>query len=397
MEFKQYLLIGALSVSMLTGCGSDSDSANGSESYGATYTGSEEAGSISAETKDGFEAMGIEMARASVTSDMLYDLVPYNVIYSGAMAVEASSNSVVDQNTLNMIKALVDQVKAKDYSNLPVGMVLNEVVEATCTGTEGSLTVIQTEADTSSFSIAVGEYSGSETETEAYEITFNDYCGNGSEGPSSNGYVINGSVVYSENEETRTETIDVEGVEHIQTTEIYSYNDEYKDLTITAPLENAINGINSVVYNVSYDNVETNVDTYNTDTEETTYSDSETLSERVTMTAGVIVAAFSKSGECIEGDCTSTSEFTALDGKTYRVDSDELYGSYLEGLAFDANLGSVAINVYDLDICFDETGNVQLDSGSEITLLDSNNIQLFIEASECGVYSSVMSDFSIQP
>jgi hypothetical protein len=395
MEFKQYLVIGALSIGMLTGCGSESD--NGSESYGATYTGSEEAGSITAETKDGFEAMGIEMARASVTSDMLYDLVPYNIIFSGPMAVEASSNSVVDQNTLNMIKTLVNQVKAKDYSNLPVGVGIEDVVEATCAGTEGSLTLTRTEDDTSSFSLEVGEFSESVTENDAYEITFNDYCGDGNEGPSSNGYVINGSVAYSENYERRAETIDVEGVEHSQMTEIYSFNEEYKDLTITAPLENAINGINSLIYNGSYDGADTDVNTYNTDTEETTYSDSQTFSERFTMTAGVIVAALSKSGECIEGDCTSTTEFTALDGKTYRVDSDELYGSYLEGLAFDANLGSVAIDVFDLDICFDETGNVQLDFGSEITLLDSNNIELFIEASECGVYSSVISDLSNQP
>lgn len=404
MEFKQYLVIGALSTSFLTGCGGDSDSATGE--YGATYRGSEEAGVVSEDTKDNFEALGIEIAKASVASEMLFDLLPSAASMGpggpgglkSAVGVVSTGNTVVDQKTLNMIKTLVESAKPSDSSQLPVGIELVEAENATCSGVEGSMvtTYTNTYSDTSTYSAE--SHDGVESRGRISEITFTNYCSDGSEVSSTEGFVINGSIITTYNSEETEVEFEVETVVIEESTEIESDKMEFRNLTVVSPIEDPETGIKSVVYNGAFEGSETNKYTYNTETEESTDSWSEESSRKFTMVAGSIVAAFTSLDKCSSeleelDNCTSTFDFTALDGKTYRIVDGELEGDYIEGTVFDANLGSVEIEAYDLEICFDEEGNAQLDTSSEITLIDSNNVELYIEATACGVYTSTISTF----
>jgi hypothetical protein len=355
MELKQYLVVGALSVSMLTGCGSDSDSAG---SYGATYSGSTDAGVISEDTKSAFETSAVEMSKGLVASMSYYEFLyalPGGM--GGPLAVESSANTVVNIAALNAVKELVLRLKAEVNTDLPIGIAVSEEIESECDSIQGN--VVFTSVSTMS------------EDSQSYSMTviFNDYCDDDNYSDIE-GLFYNGKVTM-EYTESETEDGESEGERM-----------EFNNLSITFPEAEPETGVTSLLFNGFNESVETSI------FEDSSYTD--TYSSELTMTAGILSGSFSGERVCDSEGCTDTTEFTGLDGNTYRIDDSDSYNNNVDGKIYDATLGYVGMDGSSLSLCFDAEGSVHLDQGGEISLMDDAGTEMTIEVTACGVYESTI-------
>ncbi len=399
MEFKQYLVIGALSTSLLTGCGSDSD--NVKAPIGASYKGSTAEGTISENSQASFQNTAVEIvknyslvANFENFEDVLPIELPTGVSLSGGALAHKDKAILLKEIALNL---------GKSNANLPVGAEFEFTYESNCTGVSGSAAVTGTMPDSDmsdlEMPVAVAVESIPEVdpvittveETYALTITFSNYCyddsiGSGpellmseeSDGPYSEpldteGMTFNGNISSNATEVlvlsdgrpfdgTFSFTLNVSG---FKVTDILSDESVLLDLNITEKYSNS----------------------------------SELESMDLTVITGEFSSAFSSYRECSEeldelGECIDKTEFKGLDGKTYRIDNanyaingGEL--SALQGKIFDASFGSINMYAYFFSWCVDDLGQPQLDTGSTISLYGTEEQDaLDIRATDCGVFES---------
>jgi len=361
MEFKQYLVIGALSVGMLTGCGSDSDD---TAVVGASYSGSTKEGAITENSKNSFQNTGVELIKVFSADEALNEVpFPQQAV---PMAVTASEtgNANAQLDKVETIKALLLSINPTT-NNLPTGFEATEVTESDCDGVTGSMSVKSVVPDEFAVGIEAVEPESSDYEM-TFNVTFNNFCQvAGDDAPGTDGYIYNGS----------------SKVRMYESYDSYEFNIAINNLNIQS-----IDGAES--YTIDY-----LVNEYESSTQ---YGGTFSF----TIVSGGQTFAMSNTYTCIEDEeCTDITEILGLDGKTYRLDveGDNYYSNSIAGKTYDHTYGSVFIQSDNFESCIDDEGGYQLEQGTFITLFQEStvlidnvehSVMLEITATDCGVYES---------
>ena len=340
MEFKQFLVVGALSVSMLTGCGSDS---NDSPSYGATYTGLTSAGEINADTKDTYEETAIEAVKGSYNAMEALEELPTDL----PLGVSLSGSGSIDKEKLI---ELINIIKNIDVStgNLPVGAQIVE--QGTCEGINGTLKM--STSDFTQAQIESDEPPAVMPDSYSITFTFNNYCN-----MYESDIIMNGSATL------------YLSTNNLQDTSKVTFNNlSIKYIDGEIPF--------TMTWNGYFEEKENNNDAgYQTTAKITVKSFNQSVS-----------VGFSEQCDA-NSDCINLYDFNGSNGLTYRLELNDLEE---EVRVYNPSLGYVYIEAMNPVTCEGEGGEFELDAGTFFALSDEAGTVLYIQATDCGVYENVI-------
>lgn len=351
MELKKYLVIGALSAGVLTGCGSDDDAG---AFAGVTYNGATNAGSLNANTEAAYEVTAVEAAIGQMMVDETEYLSPLDFGFG-----PRSSEKV-----FNEIQAHVKELKLVN-GNLPVGAQV--VLAGECEVNPGSVTIAtsdltqeQLDSEFSQMPYIDGPIEEAPSEIPAYEpfdvtvtYTFANYC-----------VPVFGPGM--------SMTLNGVSTEQVKSDSQYHYIEKtsLSNFTTTLPTEE---GTLTLTWNAFYE--------YNSDETgftETTSFEASALGQKVSAT-DTSNCVWNQQAETME--CTNTTDFLGSNGVVYRVaDNNTTY----ETTIYDPVHGYVVYQTPNMISMCDEG---KLEAGAIIRLNDGVS-QMTITATDCGVYDT---------